>query len=82
MSHQRPINLLILLKQAKGHFQQEGTACGIRGLQTSSAAQQQPVPAPEMIEVFVNDQALQIPKGSTVMQACDAAGVDIPRYNI
>lgn len=32
-----------------------------------------------MIEVFVNDQPLQIPKGSTVMQACDAAGVDIPR---
>ena len=58
---------------------QEGTLAGSRGFQTSGAAHQQPVSAPEMIEVFVNDQPLQIPKGSTVMAACDAAGIDIPR---
>lgn len=42
-------------------------------------ASQQAVPQPEMIEVFVNDDPIQIPKGSTVLQACDAAGIDIPR---
>lgn len=52
---------------------------GARGFQSTAAAHQQPVSPPEMIEVFVNDQPLQIPKGSTVMAACDAAGIDIPR---
>lgn len=33
----------------------------------------------EKIEVFVNGVATQVAKGSTVLQACDAAGVDIPR---
>lgn len=32
------------------------------------------------MEVFVNDQPVQVPKGSTVYQACDAAGVDIPKF--
>ena len=59
---------------------QEASACGIRSFQSSSAAQQQPISAPDLIEVFVNDQPINIPKGSTVMAACDAAGVDIPRY--
>lgn len=30
-------------------------------------------------QVFVNDQPVQIPKGFSVLQACDAAGIDIPR---
>lgn len=33
----------------------------------------------DSIEVFVNGVATQVAKGSTVLQACDAAGVDIPR---
>mmetsp|Transcript_25124 Transcript_25124/g.44793 ORF Transcript_25124/g.44793 Transcript_25124/m.44793 type:complete len:629 (-) Transcript_25124:652-2538(-) len=32
------------------------------------------------IEVFVNDEAVEIPRGASVMAACDAAGVDIPRF--
>jgi len=36
-------------------------------------------PAADMIEVFVNDNPVSIPKGSTVMAACDEAGIDIPR---
>jgi 2Fe-2S iron-sulfur cluster binding domain len=36
----------------------------------------------DTIEVFVNGEAVQTPKGSTVMQACDAAGIDIPRYGL
>lgn len=33
----------------------------------------------DSIEVFVNGVPTQVAKGSTVMQACDAAGIDIPR---
>lgn len=36
--------------------------------------------ASDTIEVFVNDEPVQIPKGSSVLQACDAAGIDIPRF--
>lgn len=53
----------------------------LRGLQTSAGALQQAAAAaaPDSIEVFVNDEPVHIPKGSTVLQACDAAGIDIPR---
>ncbi len=50
-----------------------------RILHTSAGAQQQPAPASDLIEVTVNGEPVQIPKGSTVMAACSAAGVDIPR---
>jgi len=30
--------------------------------------------------VFVNGESVQVPKGVSVMQACDAAGVDVPRF--
>lgn len=39
------------------------------------------VPAPDTVDVFVNDNPLTVPKGYTVLQACDAAGIDIPRYD-
>ena len=39
-----------------------------------------PPPAnPNMMEVFVNDQPITVPRNFSVLQACDAAGVDIPR---
>ena len=38
-----------------------------------------PPPPSDLIEVFVNDQPVKIPKTFTVLQACDAAGIDIPR---
>lgn len=38
-------------------------------------------PNPEdAIEVFVDGYPLKIPKGFTVLQACEVAGVDIPRF--
>lgn len=38
-------------------------------------------PAPEdAIEVFVDGYPVKIPKGFTVLQACEVAGVDIPRF--
>lgn len=55
----------------------------LRSVQTTAGASQaQPAQAPasDTIEVFVNDEPVNIPKGSTVLQACDAAGIDIPRW--
>ncbi|XP_068715494.1 NADH-ubiquinone oxidoreductase 75 kDa subunit, mitochondrial-like [Montipora foliosa] len=37
-------------------------------------------PAPEKIEVFVNDKSLLVDPGLTVLQACAMAGVEIPRF--
>mmetsp|Transcript_4721 Transcript_4721/g.8177 ORF Transcript_4721/g.8177 Transcript_4721/m.8177 type:complete len:741 (-) Transcript_4721:363-2585(-) len=45
-----------------------------------------PAPAPgpqlpaDMMEVFVDGQPVVVPKNFSVLQACDAAGVDIPRF--
>jgi hypothetical protein len=54
-----------------------------RAVSSSAAvphAEAAPQPAPDHIEVFVNDEPVHIPKGSSVLQACDAAGIDIPRW--
>lgn len=40
------------------------------------------VQADDQIECKVNGESVHVPKGSTVMQACDAAGIDIPRYKL
>eukprot|EP00891_Asterochloris_glomerata_P004426 jgi/Astpho2/4426/Aster-00042 len=51
-----------------------------RAISTSSPASAEPAPAPDHLECTVNGETVQVPKGSTVMQACDAAGIDIPRF--
>ncbi|DBA80587.1 TPA: hypothetical protein ACH3X1_007848 [Trebouxia sp. C0004] len=38
------------------------------------------VQADNQIECKVNGESVHVPKGSTVMHACDAAGIDIPRF--
>lgn len=39
-----------------------------------------PPPAnPNVMEVFVNDVPVTVPKNYSVLQACEAAGIDIPR---
>lgn len=50
------------------------TSLAARSLSTTTAV------LDDTIEVFVNGQATTIPKGSTVMQACEAQGIDIPRF--
>lgn len=37
-------------------------------------------PAPDMVEVFVDGRAISVIAGSTVLQACGEAGVEIPRF--
>ncbi|KAI3438458.1 hypothetical protein D9Q98_000887 [Chlorella vulgaris] len=50
-------------------------------LQAQRGLSAQPAPADDgMVEVFVNGQATKVARGSNVLQACDAAGVDIPRF--
>lgn len=39
-----------------------------------------PAPAPELVEVFVDDRQVFVEPGTTVLQACAAAGVEIPRF--
>eukprot|EP00884_Botryococcus_braunii_P000409 jgi/Botrbrau1/10369/Bobra.146_2s0008.1 len=54
---------------------------GRRGVHVTTALHQAPAAAPsDTIEVKVNGKPVDIPKGATVMAACDAAGVDIPRF--
>ena len=62
------------LKGLDGLAAQPG-AGSVRCLHVTSAAQQ----APDTMEVNVNGENVNVAKGSTVMQACDAAGIDIPR---
>ena len=33
-----------------------------------------------MIKVKVNDKIIEVPEGATVMQACEVAGEEIPRF--
>jgi len=37
-------------------------------------------PAPELVEVFVDGRPVSVVAGSTVLQACGEAGVEIPRF--
>ncbi|XP_005094305.1 NADH-ubiquinone oxidoreductase 75 kDa subunit, mitochondrial [Aplysia californica] len=39
-----------------------------------------PAPSPELVEVFVDDKQVFVEPGTTVLQACAAAGVEIPRF--
>lgn len=49
-------------------------------LQDSAHSYATAAPAPEKIEVFVNDKSLLVDPGMTVLQACAMAGVEIPRF--
>lgn len=43
------------------------------------AAQPAPAQQDDTIEVTVNGSPVKVPKGYNVLQACEAAGADIPR---
>ena len=43
------------------------------------AAQPAAAPQDDTIEVTVDGKPVRVAKGSNVLQACDAAGVDVPR---
>ena len=33
-----------------------------------------------MVNVIVDDIPVSVPKNSTVLQACDSVGIDVPRF--
>uniref|UniRef100_A0A1Q3FLK2 NADH-ubiquinone oxidoreductase 75 kDa subunit, mitochondrial n=1 Tax=Culex tarsalis TaxID=7177 RepID=A0A1Q3FLK2_CULTA len=45
-----------------------------------TAASNTPAKAPELIEVFVDDQPVMVAPGTTVLQAAAQVGVEIPRF--
>ncbi|KDD73118.1 hypothetical protein H632_c2514p0, partial [Helicosporidium sp. ATCC 50920] len=53
----------------------------LRG-ERSMAAQPAPAPAPadDLIELKVDGKTVRVPKGSNLLQACEAAGVSVPRF--
>jgi NADH dehydrogenase (ubiquinone) Fe-S protein 1 len=55
------------------------SAWSLRGFAAAAEPAPAPAPPPDTIEVTVDGRKVTIPKGSNVIQACDAAGVDIPR---
>ena len=56
-------------------------ACLQRATYATEAAAKEPMKpsSPNHIIVTVNDKQVEVLKGATVMAACDAAGIDIPR---
>ncbi|KAK3770008.1 hypothetical protein RRG08_043170 [Elysia crispata] len=50
------------------------------GLTQTAFKSSQPAPAPELVEVFVDDKQVFVEPGTTVLQACATAGVEIPRF--
>ncbi len=43
------------------------------------AAQPGVAPQEDTIDITVNGKAVKVPKGYNVLQACEVAGVDVPR---
>lgn len=56
-----------------------GRACGAPYVRWF-AAQPEAAEDDGMIEVLVDGNAVRVPRGVNVLQACEAGGVDIPRY--
>jgi NADH dehydrogenase (ubiquinone) Fe-S protein 1 len=51
-----------------------------RALSTAAAAAAAPAPAPATVGVTIDGRTSQVAKGSTIIQACEANGVEIPRF--
>ncbi|XP_047348944.1 NADH-ubiquinone oxidoreductase 75 kDa subunit, mitochondrial [Vespa velutina] len=49
-------------------------SCGRLGIHTSPKLQQ------ELVELFIDDKPVQVPPGTTVLQAAATVGVEIPRF--
>jgi len=55
----------------------------LQGFSSSSSSvpeEVSPEDDPNMMSAVVNGETVWVPKGSNVMAACDAAGIDIPRF--
>lgn len=51
----------------------------IPSIQTRSYSTPAP-PARRPVDLFINDMNVSVPEGTTIIQACDSAGIYIPRF--
>eukprot|EP00803_Ostreobium_quekettii_P011543 evm.model.scf_418.1 EVM.evm.TU.scf_418.1 scf_418:2929-11411(-) len=68
------------LRGALGRLWEVSGGLGALQARPTATAAAPPKPADDKIEVQVDGKPIRIPKGYTVLQACDAAGIDIPRF--
>ena len=64
---------------AKG-IRQASSSASSSSSSSSASAQVAIAQDVELVDVTVNGVAVQVPKGASAMQACEAAGVDVPRF--
>ncbi|XP_039959357.1 NADH-ubiquinone oxidoreductase 75 kDa subunit, mitochondrial [Bactrocera neohumeralis] len=69
-----------LTKVIQGRFGSPTHGITSKAIRSSAALSQAPAKAPEKIEVFVDDVSVKVLPGTTVLQACAVAGVEIPRF--
>ena len=58
-------------------------ACGPRGvryLQRSGAALAGAAPPADTVDLTIDGKAVTVPKGASLIQACEAAGAEVPRF--
>ncbi len=67
---------------ARAFFPGARLSAHLQGFSSSSSMPEELAPEddPNMVSAVVNGQTVWVPKGSNVMAACDAAGIDIPRF--
>lgn len=53
---------------------------GARYLQRSSAALSGPAPPADTIDLTIDGKAVTVPKGASLIQACEKAGAEVPRF--
>ena len=69
--------LRLLVPRVQTHLNNRyGVAC----IHTFTSRHQQVQPAPELIELYIDDKPVQVPPGTTVLKAAAIAGVEIPRF--
>lgn len=49
-------------------------------LSTAAAAPAEAIVDPNLVNVTINGRQVQVPKSATIIQACESAGVEVPRF--
>eukprot|EP00798_Chlamydomonas_sp_ICE-L_P030410 gene30410-35415_t len=74
---------LAFAQQALRGFSSAPAPPGVGGAAAAAAPPPPPPPPPppsNEMELFIDGKAITVPKNFSVLQACDAAGVDVPRF--
>lgn len=65
-------------RHGSGYVEQYFTS--LRAIHTASSALSAPAEKLDEIELVIDDTPVRVPKGASVLQACEAVGVDVPRF--